>query len=522
MTLTRRDLLMRVGKAGGFSAAYLTMQGLGLLPGPEAHASPPELAPNSARGTRVLILGAGLAGLTAAYELHKAGYQCIVLEARDRPGGRNWTLRRGARIEEMGGAKQTCEFDEGLYFNAGPARVPSHHRGLLGYCKDFGVELEVFVNANRSALYQDDGAFAGKPVESRQLYGDTAGHIAELLAKAIDRNALDEELTGFDRERLLEFLRRYGDLDADLFYKGSPRSGYREPPGSAGGAGIAREPLGFNALVDSKFWHWQLYHEQQFEQQATMLQPVGGMDRIVAGFMGRIGQRVHHRAVVKEIRNTADGVQIAYLDDRSGKVLGIDADYCICTIPFSVLAGIRSNLPQSVKQVVQLTAYSPACKLAWQADRRFWEDDHGIYGGISWLQSEITQVWYPCHGYHGRNGILIGAYNFVDRAAQFGLRSPRERATLARREGALIHPEIETEVSHPLSVAWQNIAYSAGAFAHWEDSERALVFPLLARAHGRVYLAGEHLSYLSAWQEGAVQSAHHAVAALHERVLASH
>ena len=521
MPLTRRKLLSEVGRVGGFGATYVTMQALGLLPGPEAHAAVPTLAPGSGDGTKVIILGAGLAGLTAAYELGKAGYQCIVLEARDRPGGRCWTLRHGTRVEEQGGSTQTCRFDEGLYFNPGPARIPSHHRGVLGYCKEFGVGLEVFVNANRNAVFQDDEAFDGKPIESRQLHNDTAGHIAELLAKAINRNALDEELTGIDRERLMVFLRHYGDLDENLFYKRSPRSGYIERPGAADQVGKVREPLDFRALVDARFWYWHMYFEKRFEQQATMLQPVGGMDRIVRGFMQRVGGRVHHKAVVREIVNTSDGVQVAFLDERKGEVLGIDADYCICTIPLPVLANIATDLPPRVTAVIGASSYSPACKLAWQADRRFWEDDHGIYGGISWLQRESTQIWYPCSDYHSDKGILLGAYNFGREAARFGQRTPEQRAMIAREEGALIHPEIRTEVSRPVSVAWQNVPYNMGAFADWEDPARELIYPLLSQPHGRVYLAGDHLSYLASWQEGAVQSAFHVVAALNERVLAA-
>ncbi len=108
-TLTRRQFVNLVGKAGGFGAAYLVMQGLGLLPDDLAHASPPELEPGSGSGSSVAILGAGLAGLTAAYLLGKAGYDCHLLEARERAGGRCWTLRRGDPVEERGGAKRTCD-----------------------------------------------------------------------------------------------------------------------------------------------------------------------------------------------------------------------------------------------------------------------------------------------------------------------------------------------------------------------------------------------------------------------------
>ena len=141
MTLTRRQLIDRVALAGGYGAAYVTMQQLGLLAMPVVYAGPPDFAPGSGTGTSVVILGAGLAGMTAAYELGKAGYDCRILEASDRAGGRCWTIRRGTRVEEIKGEAQTCSFDDGLYFNAGPARIPAHHRAILGYCKAFGEHV---------------------------------------------------------------------------------------------------------------------------------------------------------------------------------------------------------------------------------------------------------------------------------------------------------------------------------------------------------------------------------------------
>src|SRR5690242_19314688 len=107
----------------------------------------------SGRGRSVVILGAGIAGLVSAYELSRAGYKVTVLEARDRIGGRSWTIRGGDRIVQTGRPDQHATFGSGLYFNSGPARIPSTHRVILGYARRFGVPLEVFVNANRNASW---------------------------------------------------------------------------------------------------------------------------------------------------------------------------------------------------------------------------------------------------------------------------------------------------------------------------------------------------------------------------------
>src|SRR3954454_14323285 len=187
MALTRRALLERIGAAGGAGAAYLAMEAMGLAIPTPAGAERFRLPPSSGNGRKVVILGAGIAGLVSAYELRRAGYQVTVLEARDRIGGRVWTVRGGERIEQTGRPDQRATFDPGLYFNAGAARIPSTHRVILGYARRLGVQLETFVNVNRNAGWD----FSGKVQPERRMVNDLRGRVSELLAKAIDQRALD-------------------------------------------------------------------------------------------------------------------------------------------------------------------------------------------------------------------------------------------------------------------------------------------------------------------------------------------
>src|SRR6185312_10809949 len=164
------------------------------------------------KGTSVLILGAGLAGMTAALELSQAGYQVQVLEFNNRPGGRNWTLRGGDTFVELGGASQTCEFESGLYVNPGPWRIPYHHRALLDYCRRLNVALEPFIQLNHNAYLHASRAFGGMPQRIRAVKADFQGEISELLAKATSQGKLDETLSKQDQEILLQALRSWGAL----------------------------------------------------------------------------------------------------------------------------------------------------------------------------------------------------------------------------------------------------------------------------------------------------------------------
>ena len=188
-TVSRRRFLELVGAAGGSGAVYRVASALGLMATPGA-APLAQLAPLQGAKRKVLILGAGIGGLTAAYELRKVGYDCTILESSSRAGGRNLTLRHGDRVDELG-QTQICRFDdnEDLYFNAGAARIPPDHTLLMSYCRTLGVELQLWNNDNRNAYYQDDNAFGGKPVRQRQYIADTRGFMSELLAKSVSATA---------------------------------------------------------------------------------------------------------------------------------------------------------------------------------------------------------------------------------------------------------------------------------------------------------------------------------------------
>lgn len=375
------------------------------------------------------------------------------------------------------------------------------------------------VNDNRNAFFQSDDAFGGRPVRARQFITESRGFIAELLAKAINQHALDEAVTSEDHDRVLAMLRSFGALDRDFQYRGSDRAGFSEWPGAGAQEGKRVAPLDRAQLLAPPFAYFQANWSELIDFAPTMLQPVGGMDQIARAFARAVHPMLRYSTEVREIRRAGDGVRVVYRDGRAGPVRSITADYCICTIPLPVLAGISTDFAPDFKQAIAAPAYAKAVKIAFQAKRRFWEDDDQIYGGISWTRDDITQVWYPSTGFQGKSGVLLGAYIWSnDIGERFGRMTPAERVAAALRSGAKLHASYGSDLAHGVSVAWEKIPYNLGSWVEWTRETRAGAYGILNRPDGPVYLAGEHLSHVTAWQEGAVLSAHAVVAAIGERV----
>lgn len=521
--VSRRDFLYRAAAVGGTALLFNTMNAWGM--GINSRAGTPPALSGSGKGKKVVILGAGLAGMTAAYELGKLGYQCQVLEARAFAGGRCQTARKGFRLQELGGETQTCRFDDGQYINHGPWRIPLHHQSTLHYTRLFEVPLEIMVNDNDHAFVylENAGPLSKQRLRPAQLKSDLRGHVAELLAKSVRNSQLDRDLTADDKTLLLDYLAHEGQLQGtDLRYKGRSGRGFTVNPGAglAPGPGTPSDPLGFKELLASKVGN--VYSAvQDFPMQNTMFEPVGGMDAIARAFYQRVGRQVRLQAEVQTIRQGERGVTVTYKDNVSGKLSAITADYCLCTIPLSVLRNIDSDFSPRFKAAIKSVAYAPVGKIGLQMKRRFWEEDEHLYGGhvLTDLKA-INTISLPSTGWQKQKGVLLGYYHYMSDAIEISALTPKERAEFALDAGQKIFPAYRASFDSAFSVAWHRVQYNLGGWAEWGDDNRKDSYPLLLEGEGRVLLAGEHLSYLTGWQAGAIESAWQQIEKLHARASA--
>ncbi len=504
MALNRRELLIGLSTLGSYP--FLSARA-GSSPSEstitDSFTSPLPQAAAQSQGKKVIVVGAGIGGLVSAYELQRAGFDVTVIEARDRVGGRNWTLRGGDKVEYTDGTTQTVQFDKGFYFNAGPARIPSHHQIMLGYCRELGVELEVVVNTSRNALVRPD--LAEPPFQLRQAVNDARGYIAELLTQSVENNTAATTLSKADRKSLQDFLKIWGDLSDKQTYEGSARSGYKTLPGAGNQLPLKREPVPLKSLLNPALWT-ALVIDEYPEFSPTMFQPVGGMDQIPKAFHKRLGERVRFNSEVQAINSQEQSASVVVKDRLTSQITTLTADYVVVTLPLPLLAKLQTNFSQPVKDAIAATEFGFANKVAWQAPR-FWETDLQIYGGLSFLNHDAYSFWYPSGGFQQPEGVLIGAYNNGEVARRFGEKTHAEQIALSKQAVELLHPNRSQLLKNPIAISWSRIPYSLGPWSSHEVKQPA--YDLLNQPQGRVHLSSDSLAHsgIGIWQESAAASA---------------
>jgi monoamine oxidase len=527
--LTRRRFLKLLSAAVGSAGVMNAMTAWGLLE-TSAQDAPPNLQ-GSGNGARVIVVGAGPGGSAIAYELMRLGYEVTVLEAQSHVGGHTITVRKGTRSHEYGGEEQVCDWDDGLWFDAGPSRFPFYHRGFWHYTKEFGIPLNDYKNIEDNAwVYAENipGALNGQKMRLHRMLADMAGYTSELLAKATDQSALDQQLSDEDRERLLAYLVSWGMVQpSGLDYRGSDRLGFSELPG-VGSAGIEEEPFPFADLLpyaQSVVFAQAGYLSAvpTYDWQSTLVHPANGSQQLFdEGFVPALGDRVKLNAPVTEIRQDETGVRVVYQDGAPDKTAELTADYCICNVPLSVLIRMKTDFSSDMREAIQNVPYAMAIRMGMAFKRRFWEEDDWIYGGQSFFNvPEINIISYPNHHYQSQNGVLLGLYAFDEHAASVSRLSLQERTELALTYGSKLHPTYREDFESSFSVAWHRMPYELGAWPNYTDFSRAQYYPRLLEPDGRIYLVGEHLSYVNGWMEGAFQSAWYQLEKLHTRVMQS-
>ncbi len=475
-----------------------------------------------------------------------------------------------------------------LTLNAGPGRIPSSHKHLLGYLNQFGVPVEVYVMNSQSNLVQMDGGPAGDaPSVYRRLEHNTRGWLAEMVYQ----NAglfIDEQkcfTTPEEREEQIRWLQSlmvdFGQLNAEGKYvveaaedgqdDAADRAGYSSLPGVD--AGEIASAFSFETLLQSEFWSkTSFYQPQDFLWQETLFQPVGGMDQVQHAFARQVAAkggtiRLNSRVDHVDWNGEQYEIQVAKLGTEEKETIAADYVFSNAAMPF--LSDILSECLQSPEsglfepgfkaalQAVYTTQFdkpadeyanrflSYTTKVGWQADRALWQGGRitarydesvgqdvlyvpdsevgvvPIFGGISWTDDAITQIWYPSNDYHDEKGVLTGCYNFSQNAYDMGKLPVPERLELARQGAARFNTSFAEGLEHGVAIAWQNMPHIKGGWPQWHNVEESVThFNHIAQGTGvdsglpNFFIVGDQVSSLPGWQEGAIVSALTAVSRL--------
>jgi monoamine oxidase len=446
------------------------------------------LRPNAAYPQKVVVVGAGMAGLTAAYELKRAGHKLVVLEAQQRLGGRIRTLRD--------------PFTDGLYAEVGAMRIPRTHALTLAYIDQFGLKTNDFTMDNPQAytyfggkrLHLAEAAAApdllGFDVAPHEL-GQTANQlwtkaIQPLLALLNEKGeaAWDEIVAKYDEYSTREF------LEANHWSEG------------------AIEMYGLlanqEAVMNSSFL--ELFREEAGNFYTNMVEIQGGTDRLPYAFLPALKDEIRFGARMIAIDQSPDDVTVHY-QTPAGR-FAEKGDYAIITIPFPVLRHIEALKPfsRAKMRAIRQLHYDASAKILFQCRRRFWEEDDGIFGGGTLTDLPVRNIYYPDHGRETGRGVILASYTWSEDAQRWGSLSPADRVAQALEDVAQIHPQVLQEFEVGASHMWHHDEFAGGAFALFDPGQQTLLYQDIIAPEGRIHFAGEHTSLEHAWIQGAIES----------------
>lgn len=612
--LNRREALQAFTFLSAFAAAVKL---------PSAHAARNPFADipfNPSEDRKIGIIGAGVAGLSAAYVAARAGFKVTVMEADSRYGGRSLTVRPHdddyrerwfskynpyklfpamyqsgyqERPDSPDNTPQIANFtlnkwpgtDEyvELFLNAGPGRIPSNHTVLLDLCQEIGVRLEPYIFLSESNLLWSETYEGTQPVAWREINYSLIGELSSQVLAAVNDGLV---LQGYDQAQVKNMLTELGDLTNGKF-EGSSTVGYAVNPGGWRTNWQVNQPVSMKEILSSGFVGSGdaeqsagsfLFNSNHITWQPTLMQPIGGMDRI---WQQLLLQEVPDTAVDEENlppwqieqmhRRDTDGPkairgkrfigdlvalstqvkQFTTDDFTLVKTLSADPDgrvwdrplsfnkligtaapalfserttvqlsgseHTSFTIPSSML--ISNDLDDDFKEALAAVQMTAAIKVGFQGKYRFWEEEDQIFGGISWTTMLSSQIWYPSEDFNAPTGILTAAFNRGDGGYEFGLKDQAQRIQAALDGGETLHADYAEKVYKDagVTIAWQ---YMPGQVAGWpaeayqSQTDVYCAITNLPQSNGNVFFAGDAYSQAPGWQEGAVASARLAIHAI--------
>ena len=447
---------------------------------------------------KVLIVGAGVAGLVAGYELKRAGHIPVILEAQQRVGGRVYTLRQ--------------PFLEGLYADVGAMRIPRAHKLTLEYIDKFGLKTNDFTMDNpnayiyiggrkmRMAEANADPTLLGFDVSEKEM-GQTSGALwtraIKPLMDLLEQNgdaAWDEIVAKYDKYSTREFLEMRGWSEGAIEMYGL----------------IANQ----EAVMNSSFL--EVFREDSGNFYTNMLEIQGGTDRLPYAFLPELIDNIRFGAKMIAMDQSPTDVTVHY--QTAGGRFKETGDFAIITVPFPVLRHIEVLKPftRSKQRAIRELHYDASAKILFQCKRRFWEEDDGIFGGGTITDLPIRNLYYPNHGRETGRGVILASYTWSEDAQRWGSLIHNDRVDQAVEDVAQIHPQILEAFEVGASWMWHHDEFAGGAFALFDPEQQTLLYEQIITPEGRIHFAGEHTSLHHAWIQGAIESGLREAIAIHQ------
>lgn len=454
--------------------------------------------PSPRPNKRVVIVGAGMAGLVAAHELKRAGHEPVIIEAQQRVGGRVLTLRQ--------------PFTAGLYAEVGAMRIPRAHQLTLEYIDKFGLPTHDFTMDNPNAYY-----FIG----GRRLRISEATANPSLLGFGTSEREQNRSASALWMDAIEPLLRKLnveGEAAWDEIVEIYDGYSTREYLEARGWSEAAIEMYGLlanqEAVMNSSFL--EVFREDSGNFYTNMVEIEGGTDRLPHSFLPELAQNIRFGAKMIAVNQSPEDVTIFYRSAAGrGEVTG---DYAIITVPFPVLRHVEILKPftRAKQRAIRQLHYDASAKILFQCRRRFWEEDDGIFGGGTITDLPIRNLYYPDHSRETGRGVILASYTWSQDAQRWGSLSPDDRIRRALEDVAQIHPQVLKEFEVGASWMWHDDEFAGGAFALFDPGQHKLLHEQIIAPEGRIHFAGEHASLYHAWIQGAIESGLRAAIAVHK------
>ncbi len=436
----------------------------------------------AAKSETILVAGAGLAGLVAAYRLRESGRHVILIEARDAPGGRVRTVRG--------------LFDDGLYGELGAARVAETHEYVLHWVNDLRLNLVPFAPASGSAMLA---------IGAKRAHGDDA-EAREKLAPGLKPDERNLSVPGLLLKYIAGVPDELADGDVNLTdprWRDFDRMTWPAWLASRGAspAAIRLMTLGGDSSQFSALFMLQQIMLHRDSHQYFKIE--GGMDRLPRGIAAGLGLPVRYNCRLVGLDRTGNGIRAqCMIGDRSDVIA---ADRAVLALPFSMLRRVALDPPLSPGKtaVINQLTYFDASRFLLQTRTRFWVAA-GLNGSAR--TDGPADIWDMSFGQKGAAG-LISLTTGDDRIeSRLSSLSPAQRAAFGAALAADAFPGIRSELSRSHVQIWGLDPYAAGAFSVFKPGQMTAWAGILAKPESRAHFAGEHLSPWNGWMEGALWS----------------